>query len=186
MHRSAIETVIGAVVLIVAAMFLYFTYSSGYQHADGYQVTAKFNRIDGLALGSEVRLSGIKVGRVIGEKLDPDTYLAIVNLSVDRGIKLPVDTTAKITSDSLLGSYYIALEPGADDKLIPDGGQIVATQDPINIGDLIGRYIFGSAGSAGGAKKPKPESGQPSTGDQPSGSQSSGGQSSGGQSSGGQ
>ena len=183
MHRSAIETVIGAVVLIVAAMFLYFTYSSGYQHADGYQVTAKFNRIDGLALGSEVRLSGIKVGRVIGEKLDPDTYLAIVDLSVDRGIKLPVDTTAKITSDSLLGSYYIALEPGADDKLIPDGGQIVATQDPINIGDLIGRYIFGSAG---GAKKPKPESGQPSTGGQPSGTESSGGQSSGGQGSGGQ
>lgn len=182
MHRSAIETVIGAVVLIVAGMFLYFTYSSGYQHADGYQVTAKFNRIDGLALGSEVRLSGIKVGRVIGEKLDPDTYLAIVDISVDRGIKLPVDTTAKITSDSLLGSYYIALEPGADEKLIPDGGQIVATQDPINIGDLIGRYIFGSAG---GAKKAKPESDQPPQGQspqgQPSGSQSSGGQSSGGQ-----
>ena len=80
MHRSAIETVIGALVLIVAAMFLYFTYKSGYQHVDGYRVTAKFNRIDGLALGSEVRLSGIKIGRVVAEKLDPDTYLAIVQL----------------------------------------------------------------------------------------------------------
>ena len=176
MRRSAIETVMGAVVLIVAAMFLYFTYNSGYQHADGYEVTAKFNRIDGLALGSEVRLSGIKVGRVISETLDPNTYLAIVRLSVDRGIRLPVDTTAKITSDSLLGSFYIALEPGAEYKLIPDGGQIVATQDPINIGDLIGRYIFGSTA---GPKKAKPDQAQ-------SQGQSSSGQSSSGQSSGGQ
>jgi phospholipid/cholesterol/gamma-HCH transport system substrate-binding protein len=181
MRRSAIETVIGAVVLVVAAIFLYFTYNSGYQHADGYQVTAKFNRIDGLALGSEVRLSGIRVGRVIGERLDPETYLAIVKLSVDQGVKLPVDTTAKITSDSLLGSFYISLEPGADDKLIPDGGQIVATQDPINIGDLIGRYIFGSAG---GAKKPKADQGQPPSGGQSSNGQTPGGQSSGSQSGG--
>jgi len=181
MRRSAIETVMGAVVLIVAAMFLYFTYNSGYQHADGYEVTAKFNRIDGLALGSEVRLSGIKVGRVISETLDPNTYLAIVRLSVDREIKLPVDTTAKITSDSLLGSFYIALEPGAEDKLIPDGGQIVATQDPINIGDLIGRYIFGSTA---GPKKAKPDQGQ--TQGQSSSGQSSSGQSTSGQSTSGQ
>jgi phospholipid/cholesterol/gamma-HCH transport system substrate-binding protein len=154
MRRSAFETVIGALVLIVAGMFLYFTYSTGYQHADGYEVMAKFNRIDGLALGSEVRLSGIKIGRVISERLDPDSYLAIVRMSIDRGIKLPVDTTAKITSDSLLGSYYISLEPGAEDKIIPDGGQIVATQDPINIGDLVGRYIFGSTN---GPKKSKPD-----------------------------
>ena len=168
MHRSAIETVIGALVLIVAAMFLYFTYNSSYQHVDGYRVMAKFNRIDGLALGSEVRLSGIKIGRVVAEKLDPDTYLAIVQLSSERDVKLPVDTTAKITSDSLLGSNYIAIEPGADEKLIPDGGQIVATQDPINIGDLIGRYIFGSAGG-----KPKPKPGQP---EQQPPAQTSGGQ----------
>jgi phospholipid/cholesterol/gamma-HCH transport system substrate-binding protein len=166
MRRSAFETVIGAVVLIVAGMFLYFTYSTGYQHADGYEVMAKFNRIDGLALGSEVRLSGIKIGRVVSERLDPDSYLAIVRMSIDRGIKLPVDTTAKITSDSLLGSYYISLEPGAEDKLIPDGGQIVATQDPINIGDLVGRYIFGSTN---GPKKSKPDGTQSAP--QPAGGQ---------------
>ena len=166
MRRSAFETVIGAVVLIVAGLFLYFTYSTGYQHADGYEVMAKFNRIDGLALGSEVRLSGIKIGRVISERLDPDSYLAIVRMSIDRSVKLPVDTTAKITSDSLLGSYYISLEPGAEDKLIPDGGQIVATQDPINIGDLVGRYIFGSTN---GPKKSKPDGTQSAP--QPAGGQ---------------
>jgi phospholipid/cholesterol/gamma-HCH transport system substrate-binding protein len=175
MHRSAIETVIGAVVLIVAAMFLYFTYSTGYQNVEGYRVTAKFNRVDGLALGSDVRMSGIKVGRVVATKLDTKTYLAIIDMRVDRAVKLPVDTTAKITSDSLLSANYVSLEPGADEKLIPDGGQIVATQDPINIGDLIGRYIFGSASSAKAPNKKGPPAGsapsQPEKQPQPSGGQ---------------
>jgi phospholipid/cholesterol/gamma-HCH transport system substrate-binding protein len=163
--------VIGALVLAVAALFLYFTYTTGYQRVDGYDVSAKFNRVDGLALGSEVRLSGIKIGRVVSEKLDPNTYLAIIDMRIDRAIKLPVDTTAKITSDNLLGSNYVAVEPGADDKLIPDGGQIVATQDPINIGDLIGRYIFGSTGGPKPPSKEQSGQGQPGQGQtqQPSG-----------------
>ncbi len=148
MRRSVIETIIGAVVLIVAGLFLYFTYTSGYQRVDGYDVKAKFNRVDGLALGGEVRLSGIKVGRVVAMQLDPATYLAVIHLSIDRSVKLPIDTLAKITSDGLLGNNYVALEPGGDDKLIADGGEITATQDPVNLVDLVGRFIFGSTGSS--------------------------------------
>ncbi len=146
MHRSVVETIIGAVVLAVAGLFLYFTYSTGYQKVDGYDVTAKFNRVDGLSLGSDVRLSGITVGRVVATQLDPATYLAIIHLRIDRKVKLPVDTAAKITSDGLLGSNYVALEPGGDEKMIADGGQITATQDPVNIVDLVGRFIFGGPG----------------------------------------
>lgn len=156
MHRSAIETVIGAVVLIVAAMFLYFTYSTGYQRVEGYDVTAKFNRVDGLSTGSDVRMSGIKIGRVVGERLDPHTYLAIADMRIDQSIRLPIDTTAKITADSLLSPNYISLEPGGEDKLIEDGGQIVATQDPVNLMDLVARYIFGSAGGAKPGQKATP------------------------------
>ena len=167
MHRSVIETVLGAVVLIVAAMFLYFiTYSSGFRSVDGYEVKAKFNRVDGLALGSDVRLSGIKIGSVVATKLDTKTYLAEIDMRIDRSVKLPTDTTAKITSDSLLSSNYVSLEPGADEKLIGDGGEIVATQDPVNLMDLIGRYIFGSAGGAKDGQKDKSPQGQsqPSSG----------------------
>jgi phospholipid/cholesterol/gamma-HCH transport system substrate-binding protein len=155
MHRSVVETIIGAVVLAVAGLFLYFTYSTGYQKVDGYDVMAKFNRVDGLSLGSDVRLSGITVGRVVATQLDPATYLAIIHLHIDRKVKLPVDTAAKITSDGLLGSNYVALEPGGDNKMIADGGQITATQDPVNIVDLVGRFIFGGTGSG------KPPSSQP-------------------------
>jgi phospholipid/cholesterol/gamma-HCH transport system substrate-binding protein len=167
MQRSVIETVIGAVVLAIAVLFVYFTYSTGYQKVEGYDFIAKFNRVDGISVGSDVRLSGIKVGSVVGARLDPTSYLAVLTLRVDRSIKLPVDTIAKITSDSLLGGNYVAVEPGGEDKLIPPGGQIQSTQDPVNISDLIGRFIFGGAS---GAKPPAKGQQQPS-GQQPSGQQ---------------
>ncbi len=170
MQRSVVETIIGAVVLAAAGLFLYFTYSSGYQHVNGYDVMAKFNRVDGLAVGSDVRLSGITVGKVVKEQIDPATYLAIIHLNIDGKIKLPVDTAAKITADGLLGSNYVALEPGGDDKMIADGGEITATQDPVNIVDLVGRFIFGGPG---GGKAPSGQSGGQSGGNQ-SGSGASG------------
>ena len=163
MHRSVIETVIGAVVIAVAGLFLYFTYTTGYQRVDGYDVTAKFNRVDGLALGSEVRLSGIKVGRVVATQLDPQTYLAIIRMSIDKSVKLPVDTVAKITSDGLLGNLYVALEPGGEEKLIAPGGQIMSTQDPVNITDLVGRFIFGGPGAGGASGKTPPGQNAPSS-----------------------
>jgi phospholipid/cholesterol/gamma-HCH transport system substrate-binding protein len=179
MQRSVVETIIGAVVLAVAGLFLYFTYSSGYQRVDGYDVMAKFNRVDGLSLGSDVRLSGIVVGKVVREQIDPATYLAIIHLRIDSKIKLPLDTAAKITADGLLGSNYVALEPGGDDKMIADGGEITATQDPVNIVDLVGRFIFGGPGTgkasgsqgngqSGGQSgqagpQPQPSNTQPST-----------------------
>jgi phospholipid/cholesterol/gamma-HCH transport system substrate-binding protein len=181
MQRSVVETIIGAVVLAVAGLFLYFTYSSGYQRVEGYDVMAKFNRVDGLSLGSDVRLSGIVVGKVVKEQIDPATYLAIIHLRIDGKIKLPLDTAAKITADGLLGSNYVALEPGGDEKMIADGGEITATQDPVNIVDLVGRFIFGGpstgkasggqtggqtngqSGQSGSTTNPQPSNTQPST-----------------------
>jgi phospholipid/cholesterol/gamma-HCH transport system substrate-binding protein len=160
MHRSVVETIIGAVVLAAAGLFLYFTYSTGYQRVEGYDVMAKFNRVDGVSVGSDVRLSGITVGRVVATQLDPATFLAIIHMHIDNKVKLPVDTAAKITSDGLLGGNYVALEPGGDEKIIADGGQITATQDPVNIVDLVGRFIFGGTGSG----KPSPDQHQPQSG----------------------
>jgi phospholipid/cholesterol/gamma-HCH transport system substrate-binding protein len=145
MHRNAIETVMGAVVLAVAAFFLIFAYSSADIGAvSGYDVYAKFARVDGIRDGSDVRLSGIKVGTVVSQTLEPDTYFAVLKLSIDPKVKLPTDTSAKIVSDGLLGSKYVALEPGADEKMIAPGGDIAHTQSSINLEDLVSRYIFSS------------------------------------------
>jgi len=146
MRRSFVETLLAAAVLMVAGLFLYFIYTTGYQKVQGYDVTAQFNSVAGLSPGSDVRMSGIKVGSVVGAELDPDTYLASVTLRIESSIKLPIDTVAKIASDSLLQSNYVSLEPGTDHKVIPPNGQIQATRDPVNVLDLIGRYIFGGVG----------------------------------------
>ena len=155
MNRNIIETIMGGVVLLVALVFLIFVYSSSSTRTvDGYEVTARFNRVDGLTPGADVRLSGIKVGSVVDQVLDPATYLAIVRISVTDSVKLPKDTAARILSDGLLGGNYLALEPGGDEAMIEPGGEITVTQDPINIADLLGRFVFGSAD--GGKKSDAP------------------------------
>ena len=125
MRRSVIETIMGGVVLVIAALFLVFAYSSSnLRGVGGYDLIARFNRVDGLADGAEVRLSGIKIGSVVRQDLDPKTYLAVVHLAITDNIKLPIDSTAKIQSDSLLSGSHVNLEPGGDDKMLGNGDEI--------------------------------------------------------------
>jgi len=153
MRRNVIETVMGGVVLIVAAMFVGIAFQSGTVSAPaGYQVTAEFDDASGLGPGSEVRMSGVRIGTVHSQELDPDTYFAVVTLNISESIKLPSDTSARIIADGLLGSNFIALEPGGDEEMIPAGGEITFTQGSINVVDLLGRFIF-SAAEVGGGKK---------------------------------
>lgn len=166
MRRSVIETIMGAVVVLVAGLFLFVAYtSSNVRATDGYELVARFNRVDGLANGSDVRMSGIKIGSVVGQNLDPETYRAVVRLSVDSAIKLPADTTARIQSDGLLGSSYMVLEPGGDEAMLPPGGEIEYTQDAINLVDLLGRFIFSPPGS--GSTTPQHGAEAPPTPSQP-------------------
>ena len=143
MRRNVIETVIGAIVLAVAALFVVFVYTrSSIQAVKGYEVTARFDRIDGIEVGSDVRISGIKVGTVVDLELDPELYMAVSRLSLDPKIRLPVDTVAKVTSDSLLGSKYMALDPGGEEEFIAPNGEIKFTQSSVSIEDLVGRFMF--------------------------------------------
>ena len=144
MGKTLIETILGAIVLIVAAMFVMFAYSSTNVRAvKGYEVTAKFHTVSGLGSGSDVKIAGIKVGTVIEQRLDPNTFEAVLTLSLDSSVKLPRDTVARVSSEGLLGSNFIALDPGGDDKNIAPGGQITETQSPVDIVQLLGKVIFG-------------------------------------------
>ena len=146
MRRNLIETLVGAVVIAVAAIFLVFAYDNADLRAvDGYRVMARFDRIDGLRTGSDVVMSGIKIGSVTGRPLDPETYLAVVTMTIDPKIELPADTSAAIVSDGLLGDKYLSLTPGAEDDAIPDGGEIEITQGAIDLLSLLGREIFSRA-----------------------------------------
>ncbi len=169
MRGNVLETVMGAVVLVVAALFLVFAYkTSGLRAVAGYQVTADFQRIDGIRQGGDVRISGIKVGSIVGEHLDPKTFLADVRMSIEPTVKLPDDTVAEIVSAGLLGDKYMSLVPGGSDKMIPPGGKIKYTQSSVSLENLLGQMIF----SAPGAKKPgdgeAPQPPQPPGGAAPS------------------
>src|SRR5439155_15797373 len=110
MTGNVIETVMGAVVLVVAALFLFFAYSmSQVRTVQGYSVTAQFQAVDGIRDGGDVRIAGVKVGTVLSETLDPKTYLATVRMSINPDYKLPDDTVAEIVSAGLLGDRYMAL-----------------------------------------------------------------------------
>src|SRR5262249_5206092 len=92
MGRNLVETLLGAVVLVVAGLFLAFAYSvTNVRTNGGYELTAKFERIDGLVVGADVRISGIRVGSVTDARLEPDTFLAVVRLTVNPNVRLPVD-----------------------------------------------------------------------------------------------
>ena len=156
MGRNLIETLMGAVVIAVAVFFVVFAYNTAnIETVRGYLVTAKFDRIDGIREGSDVRMSGIKIGTVIAQSLDSQTYLAVLTLSIDPTVKLPTDTSAAVTSEGLLGDKYLALSPGGAEEMIAPGGQIETTQGSIDLFSLVGQLIFSQTGKSGGEPKGK-------------------------------
>ena len=103
---------------------------------------ADFSGIGGLSVGDDVQISGVKVGSVVSVTLDPETYLAHVKMSIEPNVQLPDDTAALISSESLLGGKYLALEPGASEDKIHPGGRVPYTQAPQNLEQLLGQFIF--------------------------------------------
>ena len=145
MSRSLVETLLGAVVLAVAIGFVVFAYTrSGVATVSGYELSAAFNRVDGISNGSDVRIGGIKVGTVIERTLDPETFRAVLRMSIDETVELPTDSSAAVMSDGLLGGKFIDLQPGAEEMLIKDGGRIAYTQSSLLLEELIGKFAFGT------------------------------------------
>jgi phospholipid/cholesterol/gamma-HCH transport system substrate-binding protein len=170
--RSIAEVAAGAVVLLVAASFLAYAVlhsGRGGGGAEGMRLTARFDRIDGLANGADVRIAGVKVGSVTDSRIDPATFGAEVTLRVDRTLRLPSDTSAEITSEGLLGGKYVSLVPGGAERPLADGGRITETQGSVSLESLLGRFIFsvtqmnaqqaGGGGDGGGAAAPGAGSG---------------------------
>ncbi|MEQ9491933.1 MAG: outer membrane lipid asymmetry maintenance protein MlaD [Alphaproteobacteria bacterium] len=143
MQRSAIETVMGAVVLVVAGFFVVLAYNTtDIKPVSGYQLQAKFNAVDGLAIGSDVRIGGVKVGSVIDQYVDQELYQAVVSFSIQDKIRLPADSVASVNSSGLLGEKYLAIKPGTATDLLSEGQALSNTKDVVSLEELIGRVIF--------------------------------------------
>jgi phospholipid/cholesterol/gamma-HCH transport system substrate-binding protein len=142
-QRNLSELVAGAVVLVVAASFLgYAVANTGRTTVSGYTLHAKFDDIAGISVGSDVRLAGVKVGSVTATRVDAQTYQAGVTFTVMSSLRLPTDSSAQITSDSMLGGKVLTLVPGGDEKMLADGGEVTITQGAVSLEQLLGKFIF--------------------------------------------
>lgn len=151
MKNSAVETLIGAAVVLIAAAFFFFAYqTSGKGHASGtYRVSAEFDNAEGVSVGTDVRIAGVKIGSVVDFTLNAENFLANVVMELDPKVKLTDDATAKVTAEGLLGSKFIALEQGGSDALLADGGVISNTQGAVDIWSLISQAMFANKGPGG-------------------------------------
>ena len=143
MRSNIFETFIGAIVIILAVSFLFYSFSITDNNAEGtYNINATFNRIDGIQIGSDVRLSGIKIGSVSKSSLNQTTYEAQLALIIDNSIKIPDDSSAKITMDGLLGSNYISIEPGGSEIYLSENDYLIYTQGSVDLIGLVGEALF--------------------------------------------
>jgi len=153
LRENWLEALVGLLVIGVAAWFVSYAYArtSGSVGLDSYVLTARFPSASGVSEGTDVRVSGLKVGTVTGLKLDPKSYQALVKFSIDSAVKLPTDSTAAITSQGILGGNFISLVPGGDPEMLKPGGEITDTQGSTDLMGLIGSYINRSGSSSGAA-----------------------------------
>lgn len=159
-RSKARDTVTGAVVLLVGAVLFGLIYSkedllARDASASGYLLRARFSKADGIGVGSDVRVSGISVGKVVEQHLGPD-FRAVTTLLIEPEVSLTADTAAAIHTDGLLGAKYIELKPGGDDVMLKPGQDIIYTQDAMVLEDLMDMIIQQAKAKRGYAGKPVP------------------------------
>ncbi len=143
---NLVEAIIGAVVLAVAAFFVIFAYKNTERGSSGgYALFALFPSAQGINVGSDVRVSGVKVGTVTAQELDTKTFQARVTFSVEDRVKLPIDTSIKVASEGLLGGNFLSLSPGGEDDTLKAGDQIEQAQGSVDLMSLVGQAMFSSA-----------------------------------------
>ncbi|WP_270938098.1 outer membrane lipid asymmetry maintenance protein MlaD [Falsiroseomonas oryzae] len=160
--RSIAEVAAGAVVLLVAAAFLVFAVTNsgrGGISGPALTLTAKFDRIDGLAPGADVRIAGVKVGSVTDQRIDPQTFLAVLTLRIDGSLRIPADSSAEIASEGLLGGRFVSVVPGGADRILANGGEITITQSAVSLESLLGRFIFSMTEGQGSGSRGQGEGG---------------------------
>jgi phospholipid/cholesterol/gamma-HCH transport system substrate-binding protein len=137
------EIIVGTFVLGCAALFFFNSLNSAkIKNTSGYHLSVKFDNASGIEAGSDVKISGIKIGSVEDSALDTNSYRANLQILVDSTVKLPVDSSAKIVSSGLLGEKYLELTIGSQEEFLVDGGEIIFTQSSVNFEELLGKFIF--------------------------------------------
>lgn len=146
MKKYSMETIVGIFVFIGLLCIGYMTIKLGkipIFGGDYYLLYARFSSVSGLRVDSPVEIDGIEVGRVEQLKIDQDKQMAVVTLRIEKGFKVYEDATASIKTSGLIGDKFIKIDPGGGGDILKPGGTITETNSPIDVEDLISKYVFG-------------------------------------------
>lgn len=144
MRRSALDVAVGVFVVIGILALGWLSVRLGRVEllsSPGYTVVADFPSVGGLKTGSSIEIAGVEIGRVDGITLSD--YQARVTMTIKRDIKLQEDAIASIKTRGLIGEKYIKINPGGSEKLIKPNGKITEVEPPVDIEELISKYVFG-------------------------------------------
>jgi phospholipid/cholesterol/gamma-HCH transport system substrate-binding protein len=157
MAENTAEVLAGTVVIAVAAaFFLYASHGKGFApDPDSYPLRASFRSVEGVTVGTDVRLAGVKVGTVTALTLNPKTYFADATVSIRKDVLLPDDSTILISSEGLLGGSFVELQPGGSPDNLEPGGEIEDTQGAVSVISLLMKF---AGGGGGDSKTPAPAS----------------------------
>ncbi|WP_372893041.1 outer membrane lipid asymmetry maintenance protein MlaD [Rhodosalinus sp.] len=147
MSHSPGEIVLGAAVLAIAAGFVFYAGQvTGFGgERDGYPLTASFRSAEGVNVGTDVRLAGVKIGTVTDVDLNPETYRAETTFTLDQGVRVPDDSAAVVASEGLLGGNYVEISPGGSMFYFEPGDEIIDTQGAVSLISLLVRFVSGEA-----------------------------------------
>ena len=146
MQKYSKETVVGVFVLIGLACIGYMTIKLGDVNLigdDSYPLTARFSKVTGLRSGSLVNMLGLEIGRVGKLSIDQDKQQAVVELRIQKGIKIYDDAIASIKTEGIIGDRYVSIDVGGGGTLLKPGDVISETEAPADLMDLVSKYAFG-------------------------------------------
>lgn len=144
-ENTTTEVLVGGVVLAAAlGFFAYAANVTGFERDPGsYELMASFRSVEGVAVGTDVRMAGVRIGSVTGLELNPETFRADTTFSVVDGIEIPDDSAAAISSEGLLGGSFVEIIPGGSLFALEPGGEIIDTQSSVSLVTLLLRFVSG-------------------------------------------
>lgn len=147
MAENTTEVIVGAAVLAVAAGFLYYASQSTGSitgAAENYPLTASFRSVEGVTVGTDVRLAGVKIGTVTGLDLNEETFRADMTVEVRSEIEVPEDSSIAISSEGLLGGNFVEIIPGGSPFPLEAGSEIEDTQGALSLVALLAKFVNSS------------------------------------------
>jgi phospholipid/cholesterol/gamma-HCH transport system substrate-binding protein len=145
MAENTTEVLVGAAVLAAAVGFaVYAGQVAGLsQGGETYTLSASFRSLEGVGVGTDVRLAGVKVGTVEDVTLNPETYRADTRVALERGVEIPDDSSIVISSEGLLGGNFVEIVPGGSPFFFEPGDEITDTQGAVSLVSLLLKFVSG-------------------------------------------